>query len=307
MRCLLLGALYANENRGRTGLRGIGLVALATSAALVQPRSASTEPVPTEPAAQAPAAEVATKPTVSRFPRSVIDRPFSYPQGLAGVGFDVATAATNSRLFNPATLRVLAGYGITDKLEIGFGRYAFASSDASDGSMDANIGYQLVDGAAGGRLTVYGRVQTGYSLARDGMLPLQLGFQVGYLVTPKIAVFTPGQQLSLAIAGDPKPIALSVPISAGVQAAEIVWVQLDAWIADLNISHSANAFIVADSTPLAFSSTINVMPALDVILGINVNLTPPTVTRGAVTMSPHIADTIELLVGARYYIGNLYR
>jgi hypothetical protein len=288
-------------------LRGVGLVALAASAAVAQPRAPSAEPIEAKLAGTPTRPEATAAPPESRYPRSVIDRPFSYPEGLAGVGFDVATAATNSRLFDPATLRVLAGYGITDKLEIGFGRYAFATSDAKDGSIDANIGYQLVDGAAGGRLTVYGRVQTGYSLARDGMLPLQLGFQVGYLVTPKFAVFTPGQQLSLAIAGDPKPIALSVPISAGIQAAEIVWVQLDAWIADVNISQSANAFIFADSTPLAFSSTINVMPTLDVILGINVNLTPPRVTRGAVTMSPHIADTIELMVGARYYLGKLYR
>lgn len=295
----------------RTILFGTCLVAFATSAALAQSPDPSADPAATDPVAD-PAATTApdatppaTEEPASRYPRSVIDRPLTFPKGLAAVGVDVSTFTANSTFLDPALIRILAGYGITDDLEIGFGHYAFATSDAGKGSIDANIGYKLLRGAAGGKLEVIARAQTGYSLAAEGMNPLQLGVHAQYNVTPKFAVYTPGQQLSFGLSGAVKPITFSIPVGAAVQAAKTVWIQLDTTLANIKIKDSANAFIFADSTPLALTGIINVMPALDVLAGVSANLTPADTVVGTTTVKGDIADTISLMVGARYYIGKL--
>lgn len=278
------------------------LLASATSVAMAQSPDLSEAPLDAD---VATATEPSAKQPAIRYPRRIIDRPFTYPKGLAAVGFDASTLTTSSTFLSPALIRGLVGYGITDDLEIGFGRYAFATNAPGKGSIDVTIGYTLLRGAAGGKVDVIGRVQTGYNLAREGMSPLQIGAQAGYLITPSFAVFSPGLMLSFALSGETKPITLSVPMSAGVQATETVWIELGAVLADLSISKSSNTFILADSTPLTLSGYLTIVPALDAILSVTANLTPPAVTVGATTMSPGIADTIELMVGARYYIGRL--
>lgn len=285
----------------RTILFGTCLVAFASSAALAQSPDPSADPAATDPVAD-PAATTAPEATppaaeepASRYPRSIIDRPLTYPKGLAAVGVDVVTSTSN--FVDPALVKLMAGYGITDDLEIAFGRYSFITDDAGKGDIDVNLGYKLLRGAAGGKLELIGRVETGYSLATEGMKPLLVGAHVQYNVTPKIALFTPGQQLSFALDGDPKPITFSVPVGVGFQANKTVWLQLETTLATLKISNSTNRFIFSDTTPVALTGYINVMPALDVLAGVSADLTPPDPIA--------VDDTLMVMVGARYYIGKL--
>ncbi|MBP6632767.1 MAG: hypothetical protein KBG28_27610 [Kofleriaceae bacterium] len=110
-------------------------------------------------------------------------------------------------------------------------------------------------------------------------------------------MITPGGQLSVALAGDPKPITFGLPVAVGFQATPELYLQLDTTLATFSISNSANAFIFADTTPMSVTASYNVMPALDVSAGLALNLTPPD--------PAGVGDTLAVLLGARYYIGQL--
>jgi hypothetical protein len=239
-----------------------------------------------------------------RWPRAVIARPLTLPGGVFLVGADIVNYT--SSFFDPAFIRVLAGYGITDDIELAFGHYAFATSDAGKGSILAQLGFKLARGAMGGKLEAIGRAQVGYNLAgsvdlttgeTEGALsPLGLGVHVQYNVTDKIALITPGNQLNIGLA-EPNAINLAIPVGVGFQATPELYVQLDTTIATINIKDSATAVIFADTTPIALTATYNVMPALDVLAGIALDLTP---------VDPlGVGDTFAILLGARYYGGKL--
>lgn len=268
-----------------------------TGSALAQDTVPSTEgevaPTETAPPTTPALPEVPAAPA-PRWPREIINRVLTYPKGVAVAGLDISTST--SHFFDPATLRVLGGYGISDDLEINFAHYAFATNAAGKGSVDAGLGYKILRGAVDGKLEMIARVQTGYSLAAKGLNPLAVGTHVQYNVTPKIALITPGGQLSVALAGDVKPITFGLPVSLGFQATPELYLQLDTTLATFSISNSATTFIFADSTPLFAGAYYNVLPALDVNAGFSVNATPAT---------GGVGDTLAVLVGARYYIGQL--
>jgi hypothetical protein len=260
--------------------------------AKAEPSDAAADGAKAEPDDKAATADAAAP--ASRWPRAVIDRVLTFPKGLAEAGLDIGTPTKN--IFNPAAIRVLGGYGITDDLELNFAAYSFTTKSGK-GSLDAGVGYKLLRGAAGGKLEVIARLQTGYSIAGKALNPLGLGVQVQYNVTPKIALISPGGQLSIALAGDKKPISLGLPFSVGFQATPELYLQLDTTLATIKIANSANAFLFKDSIPLTIGATYNAMPALDVFAAFSLNAKP---------VSPlKIGDTLGLLFGARYYIGNL--
>lgn len=282
----------------RNVLLGTCLAVVAGGTAWAQSPDPSSDPGVSDPTVGTPppAAAATEEPAPSRYPRSVIDRPLTYPSGLAAVGFDVGSPTKN--FADPATVRILAGYGITDDFEVNFGHYSFPTNDAGKGSLDAGLGYKLLRGAAGGKLEVIARAQTGYSLLAKGMNPLLLGAQLQYNVTPKIAVYTPGGQLSIALAGEVKPVTFGLPVGAAFQATKTVWLQLDTTLATFNISKSANSYIFDKATPLSLTGIFNVMPELDVLAGVgSTNLTPGDAGK--------VSDTFAVMVGARYYIGKL--
>ncbi|MGE0869979.1 MAG: hypothetical protein AB7P03_15540 [Kofleriaceae bacterium] len=259
----------------------------------------ATDPAATDPAATDPnamPAEEAPAPS-GRWPREVINRPLTQPKGMATVGVDVKTYTAS--FFDPAILKLGAGYGITDDFEISYVSYQFGTDEAGKGLIDAGIGYKILRGAAGGKLEMIARASTGYNMFIEEMNPLLVGAHVQYNVTPKVALITPGGQLSFALAGDPKPIFFQLPVAVGLQATPELYVQVDTTLASIKISNSENAFFGADVTPLALTAFYNVMPALDVFGQFGAeNLTPPE-------GGPSASDTMFINVGARYYIGDL--
>lgn len=292
----------------RTGFVFAGAVtSLLSGSALAQPPPASGDLAP--PAASpggpaAAAAEAPAEPPASRYPRDIISRPLTYPAGLAAGGFDLTSATTS--FADPATVRLLVGYGITDDLELNFGHYAFPTDHADKGSFDFGAGMKLVRGAIDGKLEIIGRVQSGYSLASEGLNPLLVGLHAQYNITPAIAVYTPGGQLSVALSGDPKPATFGLPVSIGVQATRLVWVQLDTTLATFKLANAANTFAFADTTPVAVTASVNPMPRVDLVVGVAANLTPPsTMDAAGNAVTPKLSDTFAVMVGARYYLGAL--
>jgi hypothetical protein len=195
----------------------------------------------------------------------------------------------------------IIGYGITDDLEVQV-PYAFATREfEAKGSLNVDVGYKLLRGAVDGKLEVIGRARTGYNLLTKSANPLMIGAHAQYNITDTFAVisgFAGTQQLSIALSdggmmGAAKPIDFSVPISFGYQATPLIYFQLDTKLARFNISDSSNAFMFADTTPVALTAVYNVVNALDVQASISTDL------------SNAPGDALSFLVGARFYAGKL--
>jgi hypothetical protein len=231
----------------------------------------------------------------SRYPRAVIARPLTLPEGLAVLGAD----ASANHDFSAMGGAPIAGYGITDNLEIQV-PYAFATRDFEiKGAVAGDVGYKLLRGAAGGKLEAIARVRAGYDLLGSAATPLMVGVHVQYNLTDTLAVIsgTPGsQQLRISLADNAakaRPIDLSLPIGVGYQATDQLYLQLDTRLVQLDLSDSANVWFGADATPLALTVVYNVLPALDVqgVVATDLSNTP--------------GDALTFLVGARYYAGRL--
>ncbi|HEY4175799.1 MAG TPA: hypothetical protein VGM90_03160 [Kofleriaceae bacterium] len=237
------------------------------------------------------------------WPREIINRPLTLPKGLLQVGGDLLTSTKH--FFDPAVIRVLAGYGITDDFEINFGAYQFSSKDAGKGNIGLNAGYKLLRGAAGGKLEVIARVDAGYSLGENAkgdhyLTPLGIGAHVQYNATPKIAIISgvPGaSQLQIGL-DTVHPITFGIPIGVGFQATPELFLEVDTKLANLVISDDStgekSTFIFSDTTPLSLTATYNAMPALDIYGAIAFDATPP---------AGGVGDTLVVGAGVRYYIG----
>jgi hypothetical protein len=255
---------------------------------------------PTEPdagtATSATAAAAPAEPS-SRYPRAVIARPLTLPAGVAMLGADV----TGNNDLSAMGGAPIAGYGITDDLEIQV-PYAFAAREfEARGSLNIDAGGKLLRGALDGKLEVIARVRGGYDLLTRSANPLMVGVHVQYNLTDTFAIISgfPGtQQLGIALSdggvmGRARPIDLSLPISFGYQATPVLYFQLDTRLARLDIRNSANAFLLADTTPVALTAVYNVVHALDIQASI------------ATDLSNSPGDALSVLVGARYYAGKL--
>jgi hypothetical protein len=233
------------------------------------------------------------------------------PKGLLMAGPDLLisksitidlTAGTTSS--STATgLALTAGYGITDELEIMTltPTYAIGIDPSSDGKgpLDVGVGYKLLRGAAGGKLEVIARAVGGYDLAAEGARPLRVGVQVQYNATPKIAILSHDIGLgnagvSIALAGDVKPVYLTIPVGVAYQALPNLWIEADTALASsIKISNGANAFI-NDITPVFATAIYNTLGGRLDVLGYV----------GAGDLQ-NAGDTLAFGLGARYYVGAL--
>jgi hypothetical protein len=281
----------------------IGILSFAALATFEWPRVAAADgdAAATDPAA-APATTTATATSepaapTERYPRAVIARPLTLPQGVAMLGADFTSNKDASAMLGAPII----GYGITDDLEVQV-PYVFATKDfEAKGSLNVDVGYKLLRGAVDGKLEVIARARGGYNLLTETANPLMIGAHAQYNITDTFAVisgFAGTQQLSIALSdggvmGGPKPVDFSVPISFGYQPTPLLYFQLDTKLARFNISDSANAFIFADTTPVALTAVYNVVNALDVQASIGTDL------------SNTPGDALSFLVGARFYAGKL--
>lgn len=268
------------------------VVSLATLSLTARPRRAAAEDASATASATETAAAATTEPA-PRYPRAVIARPLTLPRQLAMLGAD---ATANHDVGTMGAAPVL-GYGITDELEVQLS-YACATRPFElDGSMNVDVGYALLRGAAGGKLEAVARVRGGYSLVEEAATPLLIGVHVQYNVTDTLAIVSgvPGsQQLRISLAKDAAmqtPIDISLPIGVGYQATGQLYFQLDTKLVQLDLGDSANVVIGADATPVTLTAIYNVLPALDVQAAIGSDL----------SNAPD--DSLTFLIGARYYAG----
>jgi hypothetical protein len=270
--------------------------ALATLTMITLTRHASAqEPAAPDPAAApAPAAEEAPAPA-SRYPRGVIDRPLTLPAGLAMLGADFIAL---NKEFDVILGAPIVGYGITDDFEVQV-PYTFTLKEfEAKGTLNLELGYKILRGAAGGKLEMIARARPGYDFVNELAAPILLGLHVQYNATPQFAIISgiPGtEQLKITVdgaSGAAKPIDFSLPLGLGFQATPELYFELDTKIATINISDSKTTSL-GDFAPVAVTAVFNAIPALDVQAQIFTDLanTPD--------------ETLGFLVGFRYYAGAL--
>jgi hypothetical protein len=298
--------------------RAVLLTCLVTSLAVVSPLpAAADEPVkrdapppeaktiaatmpdaggnPASSGATATATATAEQTEAPRYPRAVIARPLTLPQGLAMLGAD-ATANHDFSAMNGAPV---VGYGFTDDFEVQI-PYVFATKELElKGSLNVDLGYKLLRGALDGKLEAIARARAGYNMLTETANPLMIGVHVQYNITDTLAVIsgTPGsQQLRISLDDDgtmTKPADLSLPLAIGYQATGELYLQIDTKLFQIDLHDSANAVIGSDTTPMALTVVYNVLPALDVQAAV------------ATDLSNAPGDNLSLLLGARYYAGKL--
>jgi len=257
--------------------------------------------VAADPALDPPAATTTTieatpdAPAAPRYPRSVIARPLTLPKNLGVAGGDVIANHDFSTLVGAP----IAGYGITDDVEVQL-VYGFTARELEmRGSVDADVGVKLLRGALGGKLELIARVRGGYNVLTEAANPLRLGVHAQYNLTDRIALISgaPGtQQLKISLADDEamaRPIDLGLPLGVGVQPTPELYLQLDTKLVQLDLHDSTTAWIGADATPVALTVVYNAIPALDVQAAIGTDL------------SNGPGDSLSLLLGVRYYAGRL--
>ncbi|HET9620369.1 MAG TPA: hypothetical protein VFP84_03305 [Kofleriaceae bacterium] len=243
------------------------------------------------------------EPPAPRFPREILARPMTYPAGLATAGFDVGAAP---RALDRADVRVLAGVGLTDRIEVNFGHYAFSTDRPGHGSFDFGLGAHLGQ-LLGDKLDLGAKVQSGYGLDAHRLDPLYAGVIGQYTLTSKLALITPGNQLAFGLSADQPAVTLGLPIALGYQASRLVFFQLDTTLATFDLGEGTARCIFAHTTPVALTAFVNVHPAIDVFAGVTADLTPPDAPGGEDDASPapqQLGDTLGMVVGARYYFGS---
>lgn len=213
-----------------------------------------------------PTAEAAADTGLAGYPQAVIDRPGVLPKGMLEVTGDVPIVRISITVLGVTAsstgvgLGLAARYGIAPKIDGQLG-YGFSLKDFEiKGNLSAAFQYDV---KTDDKLRVAARLTTGYSVLGSSFDGLGLGVNLQYKITPKIAVFTPGDQLTMGGSDFPKPVAINLPVGVGFQANEKINAFASTNIGTIGLSPSGNAFI-GDVIPLTVGGTFSPSNKLDV-------------------------------------------
>ena len=239
------------------------------------------------------------------WPLESINRPLTMPGGTFQVGAVIAglpgyNLDTNEvSLLDTWALGLLAGYGITDELEL-LATYGLTLSPfEGKGTVRVGPGYAVLRGAVDGKLEVIARADVGYDLLGEHLAPITIGPQIQFNLTPQLAIISPsqfGNWLSISIdnpevAGvSSNPVTLSLPVGVLFQATPNIFAQADTTLLTIGIADADNTVIFADYIPV--NLTLGYTPAN--LLDVGVILTDEL---------KHAGDTFALSVFARFYGG----
>jgi len=225
--------------------------------------NASTDPA--VPGSTPTATASTTEGSTEAWPTAIIDRPLTLNAGMVGGSASLGLLHLNLGMLGSATsegLNVAGEYGVSDKITAGAG-YGISLHDfEAKGPVDVHARYRIAHGklkaAAGARFV--------YDLnSEDG--DISLGAIVAYDITPKLAVYTGGDQLDMGLIrsmdGAPTPITLAVPVGVEVQATPNVHAFAQTNLATFGISDADNVYI-SDATPAEIGAFFSPSNKLDV-------------------------------------------
>ncbi len=273
--------------------------AFAEDEPAAEPPADATAPTAPDPAMTA-TVEASAGFSAEAWPMEIISRPLTLRKGMIRAQGDIGVAnitvtvppvppsTTSTTTSDTAvSLRVGAGYGVNEKLEIG-----------------ASYALRLSEFEAKGPLSVYGfyslKSEAKMRLAADASFTYDLGsetFGIGlgaqfqFHLNEKMMVFTPGQQLRIGL--DPTNVAITLPIGFGLQATKNIFASVQTSLATIGIEPSGSAFIFADVTPIQVSAFYSPSNKMD--FGLSV---------GATNVGD-FADVFVFLATARLFFGTV--
>jgi hypothetical protein len=253
--------------------------------------------------------------TTPGWPKSQIDRPLTVLKGKLDALADIYilhSSVTVLGMTSSATaegLAVGAGYGITDKLEVG-GSYAFALHDFEiKGLLTVYGAFALMHTD---KLDIGASADLAINLAPDDATEtIHAGLAVRYKVAPKFAVFTGtpskiggvtdlglrpagplGQHLTLGL-NDGAAKTFSLPVGFGMQATPELFAYLNTNLLSITLSDvpdgADRVTSIADFTPLT----------LGALYAVNKNI-DAAVSFGFLDLQ-NAGDAYLITVGARYF------
>ena len=236
-------------------------------------------------------------------PLEVVNRPITSPagQGVAGVAFGLSffkTPQDESDTFKGLSLG--AAYGVDDKIEIGLS-YGTFLEDGFDfkGPLSLSAAYNL---SSGGPLHLAPNLSIGYDTLGEAITPLTLGARVRYNLDDKMAIYSPGNQLSISVdapvggggsgftypvavanpvwaifgaladASDENPIYLTLPVGFGYQVNSNLFVAAETNLAYIEIADADTKFIFDSYLPVGLRGIYAVNEMIDVGLTYDIDL-----------------------------------
>jgi hypothetical protein len=197
-------------------------------------------------------------------PTAIIDRPRTLPEQefeaslLLGVGREGTTTTTGTTYATSTGIDVGIGYGFTRAFEARLS-YGFGVDPTSRGPIGVAIGYAL---DRHGRFTSAFDAGVGYDLGPDHLAPLTLGFAAQGVLSPRVALFTPGHQLKIDLSGD-NPAGIRLPIGLGYQANWHFWVDAQVELAYIPLHGGGGKAFGADYLPFRFDAIYAITNAFD--------------------------------------------
>lgn len=201
------------------------------------------------------------------YPVEAIARPLTLPAGVWQAGLDIDT----DQSFDAAGAAVLGDYGVTDELQLGLG-YGLSLYDFdASGEVFAQASYLYM---SAGALEGMAFAALGYSLADEGVAPLELGSLFWYTLSDAFAVYAiPSLTVTLSEiddgAGGVRPVFVSLPVAAAFQPTPNIYLELGTELASIEIADSETLIFGADYVPVELAALYSPGAALDVGVGVS--------------------------------------
>ena len=207
--------------------------------------STAMTPPPPPPVAVAP----------ERWGTRFLDRPRTLPAGMFELGgyLDYArypvTSATGTSLEASTTASAVVGYGLTDQLELRTSYTASLDPANREGPFSIAAALSFSEGdlaiAVGGDFT--------YDLVSE-VGGIGVGARVRYKVTRDLGLYTQ-RQLVMAVIGDgAKAAELHLPLGAGYQVNDHLYLFAETELAQRNLQHSESLTLLVDYLPLTLGA-----------------------------------------------------
>jgi hypothetical protein len=162
------------------------------------------------------------------------------------------------------------GYGVNNVFDV----YAFYSIGlhpkvTGKQPIDVRLAYTFFRDS---RLSAAAQVESGVDFGNKHVTPLRLGVNALYRVTTTLAIFTPGEQLSVGLS-DGHQIGLDLLIGGGLQLTPQVFGSLTTNLAHIAIANEGgSSFILADMLPANLAAFYSFSSGLDVGAHLDIDL-----------------------------------
>ncbi|MDQ3370110.1 MAG: hypothetical protein M3680_32230 [Myxococcota bacterium] len=193
----------------------------------------------------------------------IIDRPRTLPARTLELSLQLGIVRTPGGPMGEAStgtgVALGIGYGFTPDFEARL-LYGF-SIDPSSAKGPLLIGgaYSLVHVGA---FQAAADLFVGYNFGSENALPLAIGVEAQLKLGSKLALFTPGHQLSFGLE-DPNAILLDLPIGLGYQASRNLFLDIQTTIARIALSEGETSVWGADFIPITLEAFYSVTNAVD--------------------------------------------